>query len=397
MKRISWIVLLVVMFSLALTACSSSEPEEATIPAEPTALATETAALAEVPPAPEEETAVPEPQVEDQAAAEPEAEMENENEVALADLQLSSLDELTSYRYTMVMEMVATDNVGTEITQTMQMELAVSSDPPATSMIMTAEGTEGVDDMGEMEFIQIEDISYINMGAMGCMVLPADDNSAMSTEELAAGFSPESITEDLEEITLVGEETIDGITVLHYTYDETSLTAEEAADIKSLDGHIYIAKDGGFMVRSIIDVIGDSKFMDGFANENFQPDTATTHIEMNLTDVNAAVEILPPAACAGQELPEAVDWPMLEDASEVTSFAGILSYTTEVSGSDAIDFYNDAMTELGYTLDESSSFVSEGNGLLTYVNSDDESITVTISEDVDSGLSTVTILSEAGM
>ena len=323
--------------------------------------------------------------------------MGNEDEISLADLQLSSLDDLTSYRYTMVMEMVAADSTGTEITQTMQMELAVSSEPPATSMIMTAEGTENIDDMGEMEFIQIEDTSYINMGAMGCMVLPADDNSAMSTEELASGFSPESITEDLEKITLVGEETIDGITVLHYTYDETSLTAEEAADIKSLDGHIYIAKDGGYMVRSIIDVIGDSKFMDGFASENFQPDTATTRIEMNLTDVNAAVEILPPAACAGQEVPEAVDWPMLEDASEVTSFAGILSYTTEVSGSDAIDFYNDAMTELGYTLDESSSFVSAGNGLLTFINSDDESITITISEDVDSGLTTVTILSEVGM
>ena len=42
MKRISWIVLLAVIFSLALTACGSSEPEELVTPAEPTAQATET-------------------------------------------------------------------------------------------------------------------------------------------------------------------------------------------------------------------------------------------------------------------------------------------------------------------------------------------------------------------
>lgn len=398
MKRISWIVLLVLVLSLALAACNSSEPEvtvaEPALQEEPAAPEEEQpSALAEV--EPEEETAVSEEPVAEPAAEEPEEEMVDESEIALADLELSSLDELTSYRYTMIMEMTATDSTGTETTQTMQMELAVSADPPATSMIMTAEGAEEIEEMGQMEFTQIEDTSYINMGELGCMALPADDNSAMSTEELTDGFSPESITEDLENVTLVGEETINGIDVLHYTYDETSMTAEQAVGIKSMVGDIYIAKDGGYMVRSIVDVVGDSKFIDGFASEDFQPDTAKTHIEMNLTDVNSAVEILPPAACEGQELPEAVDWPMLDDASEVTSFAGILSYTTEVSGSDAIDFYNDAMAELGYTLDETSSFISDGNGLLTYVNIDDESITITISEDADSGLTTVTILADA--
>lgn len=394
MKRISWIILLTLVLSLALAACGSSEPEvtveEPAVQEEPAAPEEEQpSALAEV--GPEEETAVSE----EPAAEEPEEEMVDESKIALADLELSSLDELTSYRYTMVMEMTATDSTGTETTQTMQMELAVSTDPPATSMIMTAEGAEEIEEMGQMEFTQIEDTSYINMGELGCMALPADDNSAMSTEELTDGFSPESITEDLENVTLVGEETINGIDVLHYTYDETSMTAEQAVGIKSMVGDIYIAKDGGYMVRSIVDVVGDSKFIDGFASEDFQPDTATTHIEMNLTDVNSAVEILPPAACEGQELPEAVDWPMLDDASEVTSFVGILSYTTEVSGSDAIDFYNDAMAEMGYTLDETSSFISDGNGLLTYINIDDESVTITISEDADSGLTTVTILADA--
>ena len=394
MKRVSWIILLAFVLSLALAACGSSEPEEPVVPAEPTAQEEVAApALTEV--VPEEETAVSEEPAAE--AVEPAAEMAEESEITLTELQLSSLDELTSYRYTMVIAMTATDTAGVEITQTMQMDLAVSTDPPATSMLMTAEGTEDMEDVGQMEFVQIEDTNYINMGEMGCMALPADENSAMSTEELTAGFSPEAITEGLENVTLVGEETINGIDVRHYTYDETSLTAEEAAGIKSLDGHIYIAKDGGYMVRSIVDIVGDSKFGDGFSSKDLQPDTATTHIEMNLTDINSAVEILPPAACDGQELPQAVDWPMLEDATEVTSFAGIVSYTTEVSGDDAIEFYKNEMAAIDYVLDETSSFVAAGNGLLVFVNSDDETITITISEDAGTGLTTVTILADAGL
>lgn len=403
MKRVSWIILLLVVFSLALAACSSSEPEvvveEPAAVEEPSSQEEEPAALTEVNTEEDTETAVSEEPVEETAAQEPVEEPVEEvqanTEVALSDLQFSSLDDLSSYRYTMVMDMTATDSAGEETMQSIQMELAVSTDPPATSMLMTAQGTADIEEMGEMEFVQIGDTSYINMTGMGCMALPADDNSVMDTDELTDGFSPESITEDLENVTLVGEETINGIDVFHYTYDETSMTAEEAVGITSLEGHIYLAKDGGYMVRSIIDVVGDSEFMEGFASENAEPESAVTHVELNLTDVNEAVEILPPAACEGQEAPEATDWPMLEDATEVTAFAGIVSYTTETSGNDAIDFYNNAMVEMGYTLDEGSSFITEGTGLITFVNADGESVTVTIAEDTDSGLTSVTILADA--
>jgi hypothetical protein len=407
MKRVSWIILLALVFSLALTACGSSEPEvtveEPAMQEEPAAQEEDApSALTEVEPDEEEETAVseePAADVEEEAVVEldePQEEMTEGSDFALSDLQLSSLDELTSYRYTVVMELTAADSTGAETIQTMQMEMAVSTDPPATSMLMTADGTEEMAEMGTMEFVQIEDTAYMNMGELGCMALPADDNSAMPTDELSEGFTPESLTEGLQDLTPVGEETIDGIDVVHYTFDESSMIMEEAAGISTLQGHIYIAKDGGYMVRYIIDVTGDSKFNEGFSTEDFQAETAKTHIEMNLTDVNSAVEIVPPAACEGQQAPETADWPMLEDASAVSSFAGILSYTTEVSGNDAIEFYNNAMAELGFTQDEASSFVSEGNGLLTYLNENDESLTITISEDVDSGLTTVTLLSEAG-
>lgn len=403
MKRVSWIIVLLLMMGLVLAACGGAEPEvaveEPVTQEQPTEQEEDPDPPAVEEPVaeePEEEAPVAEePEAEEQQTAEePEEEMSAETEVSVADIQFTSLDELTSYRYVMEMEITATDSTGEETTQSVQMELAVSSDPPATSMIMTAEGTEEIEDMGEMQFVQIEDTSYINMAGMGCVALPADDNAAMSTDELTDGFSPEAITEDLENVSFEGEETINGIDVLHYSYDESALTAEEAIGITSMTGDIYVAKEGGYMVRSVMEAIGDSKFMVGFAEGDVQVETAVTKVEMNLIDVNEAVEILPPEACEGQEAGGS-DWPMMDDASEVASFGGIVSYTTEATAEDTIEFYNGAMDELGFALDENGSFTAPGSGLLTYVNIDDESVTVTIAQDADSGLTTVTILTDA--
>lgn len=395
MKRVSWIVLLLVVFSLVLAACGGDEPEATA--AAPVAQEEAVAAVEES--APEADPTVAEPAAEEPAAEEPAAEAEDGNaagaQVALADLELSSLDELSSYRYDMVMEIVTTDEAGQEVTQSIQMVLAVSSDPPATSMSLTAEGQEELEGMGNIEFVQFEDTSYIVMAGMGCMALPADEESAMDADELTEGFTPESLLEDLENVTLVGEETVNGIDTLHYSYDETSLEAEDLVGIESMTGDIYLAKDGGFMVRSVVDIVGNSKYMADMAAEGVQ--SGVTHIEMNLQNVNEAVEIVIPAACEGQDAAAGSDWPMLADASEVTSFAGILSYTTASAGNDAIDFYNDEMATLGYTLDEAGSFVAEGNGMLTYTNGDGESVSITISEDSDTGLTTVTVLSDLDM
>ncbi len=393
MKRVLWLILLLV-FSLALAACGGDEPE----------VTVEEPAAAAEPAAQEEETAVTEEQTSSQPepavlptanptdVAEGEAEAE-QSTIAFNELNMAKLDELTSYRYDMVIEIVGKMADGTESTQTMLMNLAVSTDPPATSMVMTAEGLADIADTGTMEFTQIGDTSYIVMAEMGCMVLPAEGEGAMSSEELTESFAPESIMENLENVTFVGKEEINGIDVLHYTYDETAMKAEDAVNVESAEGHIYIAEEGGYMVRSVIDIVGNSAFVEDMGDEAFE--SAVTHIEMNLTDVNEAVVIAPPAACEGQELPEAMDWPMLPDAADTVSFAGMASYTSETSAEDAVAFYKEAMPELGYTFDESGSFMAEGSGFLNFVNENEETVTVTISQDPSSGLTSITILSDS--
>jgi hypothetical protein len=161
----------------------------------------------------------------------------------------------------------------------------------------------------------------------------------------------------------------------------------------SAEGHLYVAEDGGYLVRSIMDVTGNSAFIADTEDEEFQ--SATTHIEMNLRDVNEAVEIVLPAACEGQEAGSA-DWPMLEDASTISSFAGIVSYTSETAVADVIAFYDTEMMALGYTQNTESSYIAEDTGILTYANEDGEEVSITIAKDSASGLTTVTILSDPG-
>ncbi len=387
MKRIYWMISLLLILSVVLAACGGSD-EPATAVAEPaaqgeTAVAEEQVNTQEKPTVPP--TALSEP------TAVPTVETPEETAVAFKDLQLLQLEELSSYRYEMVMEIVGTLADSTVVTQTMVMNLAVSADPPATSMVMTAEGMTGMEEFGSMEFVQIGDTSYIVIPEMGCMALPVSEDNPMSTAELADSFSPESITEDLDKVTFVGEDTINGIAVLHYTFDETSLAAEEAAGVETAEGHLYVAKVGGFLVRSIMTVTGSSTFAADLG-EDAPFKTATTFIEMNLMDVNEAVNIEPPAACEGQSVAGSPDWPMLDDASEIVSFGGIVSYLTAVSGQEAIDFYHGEMAELGWTFDEAASFVMDGTGFLNYTNEDGESLNITIAEDADTGLTSVTLL-----
>jgi hypothetical protein len=392
MKRVSWIILLLI-FTLVLAACGGDEPEVTV--AEPTS---QEEITAQEEPVQKAETAVePEPVVVEEPTEEPEPTMEPveemvEAEVAFEELQLSQLDDLTSYRYNVVVDIMGTDAAGAEIVQGMEMELAVSADPPATSMKMISSGVDELTEMGEMEIVQIDGTSYMVIPELGCMPIPGGEGNIPGTEDFTQNLTPDAITENLEGVAFVGKENIDGIDVLHYTYDEAAMQGEDAADIESAEGHLYVAQDGGYLVRSIIDVVGKTSFVEGMGDEVFQ--TTTTHIEMNLTDINDEVEIVPPAACVEQTNAESPEWPMLDDASAVTSFAGILTYTAETSVTEAADFYNNAMTEMGYTLDEGASLTSDTLSLLVYTKTDEDPLTITIAEEPGSGKTTVTILNE---
>lgn len=386
MKRVYWFVGLLLIFSLLLAACGGSDEETAVeATALPTAapVAIEEAAEEAAPPAAEatavpmsDPTAVPEPTAEPIAA-----------EVSAADLNFDDpLAELDSYRYNMVLFSTGKNEDGAVVTTTMNVQVAITTNPTATAMIMTMEGGEETLGMGTMELVQIGDTSYMVLPEMGCMAVPVSEDEL--DNPMAEAFSPKEVLDNLDKVKLEGEEVINDIRVLHYSYDETALPDDEREGIESFDGHLYVAKDGGYLVRMVTDIVGNSTFIEDLQSLT---DTAV-HIEFDLQDVNSVDEIVPPAACEGQTAAES-PFPMLEDATEVFNMAGISSYTTAVSLAEAQEFYQNTMAEMGYTYSEDESFITDTSAFLTF-NGEDGAVNINLGA-VDGKVS-ITILYESG-
>jgi hypothetical protein len=72
----------------------------------------------------------------------------------------------------------------------------------------------------------------------------------------------------------------------------------------------------------------------------------------------------------------------MDDATEMTSFAGVLSYQTAYSQEEVLAFYDEALTAEGWVQDEASSFVTEGNAIVNYMQ-DGVTLSLTFSASED--------------
>lgn len=387
MKRLYWILVVLLVLGLTLAACGGGDETAVSTPvaesAQPEEVVEEVQAPAPTAPPTAAPTAVPTPEPTPEPVA-----------VSLADLNFTSRpDELDSYRYEMIISATGVDQSGAEVTQSITILMAFTTDPQAMSISMTAEGADmvadGVDmdplDFANIEIVQIGGTSYMVFPEIGCMAFPADED--LMQNPLLSEISPEAMFGDLSGVKLVGEEDRAGFRVLHYTFDESSLPADDREDVRTMNGHLYIAKEGGFLVAMIVDLEGSA---DEFLMGLDAVEDATVRMEYTLKDVNQVIEIVIPAGCAGQTA-EDLDYPVLEDAANLFNMFGMISYTTAVSVADAIEFYQNEMAELGYTYSEDDSFIFGSTALLVF-NNDTGSVSINISE--GDGETSVTIFAE---
>lgn len=394
MRRIHWFVLLVLLLSLPALACGGfgGGDEEAT--AVPEAAPAET----EVEEAAPEATAVPSTAEESdmETAVEPTVteEMTEEPTPALdSALSLDTIDELpfNSYRITMMLEVTGTDANGEEVTQSLNSNFAISNDPQIMNIVMSFSGMDEMVGAESIEMAQVEGTSYMVIPEMGCITTSSSD--ILEENPFADMMNPGQFLNDVNEPKYEGEETINGIETRHYTFDKFALTDANPDEIKEADGHVYIAKDGDFLVRMVVDATGQVDLFDQGLIEDGQ-----MHVEINLTDVDVPLEAAIPEACAAEDGTAGgvnSEFPILEDATEVTSFAGILSYQTASSTEDALAFYDDALAAEGWTKDEASSFVTDGSALVNYTQ-DGVTLSLTITANEEGGGSYVVLLSEEG-
>lgn len=297
----------------------------------------------------------------------------------------AALDEVNSYRATVMLSSNAAE-VTTD-TFSLEMELLVTTNPPASSFSFTnfdmGLGEEGLDlsGFGAMTIVQVDGKTYTNLPGMGCTTSEGMDESMMA----GAVTRPDELIDDLnsEGVTLVESGvTVNGIVADHYHFDETAIQDADAS-LSTVSGDIYIAQQEEFVVRFVIDgqgAIGD------FADETVS-DVSVFHMEFNVFDVNSNITITAPAECSTTTASS--DYPMLDDAFDVTTFAGVITYKTNTTIADAAAFYKDALIADGWTI---SFEYSDDTTATMMLIKDSKNLTVLVTEDTVSGGNLVSIV-----
>lgn len=390
-KKVSWIIVLVMLLSVSSLACSvlgggGSEATAVPVPTEAPAAAVESptqpSAAAEPAAAPTSEpAAAPTTASADTAAPPPPA----------AALNIENINgaPFDSYRFAMNMTFSGTDANGAAVTEEVNADYIISSDPPGKNVVMNITSSDPTaEDIGQITMTQIGDTAYMVIPGMGgCITSSGQD--LMQDNPFADMLDPNGFLDNLDNAQYQGEETINDIRTLHYTFDATALTVATTEGVEDAEGNLYIAKDGGYMVRLVMDVRGVKDLLATGSN-----DTGDMHMEYNLSDVNEPVELAPPPECEGQANGD-TGYPMPDDAYEVSSLSGLVSYKTALTADEVTTFYEDALTADGWMKDEDSSFAGGGSALLSFTRGS-ETLSVTINPDEASGDTAVMLMSDDG-
>lgn len=404
-NRLFLLIIFMLLAGLILVACGGGAEEDAE-PEAPAAQTSETEAEvvepeeAAEPEAPEVEEAPPVEEAEAEEPIEEESQAESAPETEPAEeaseeeasspiaelLQISEVDTdegLENYEMTLSITFTAQDDAGNDVTQTILAEIVNGTNPDVMSMNMSMEGVEGAEEFGSVSMVQVDGTSYMVVPGMGCITTSAAENDDNPFADLA---DSDRALESVNKANFVGEETINGVETLHYTFDESDLDPEEAADIEWVEGHIYLAKEGDYMVRFIMEGEG---VMDQFSTGEDQ--FGTMYMVYDITPIDGAVSVEVPTECAGSGADNA-PYPVLDDASDYSSFGGLISYMTAVPFAEAITFYDEGLIAEGWTKDEAASMSIEGSLFNATYTRDGETINVMITVDADAGVNSVLII-----
>lgn len=166
-------------------------------------------------------------------------------------------------------------------------------------------------------------------------------------------------------------EQVNGVNTTHYVFNETHLNPIDPTsnEISSVEGHIYVAQDSDYVVRVVMDGIGQSTL----ANDSTE--AAEIHYELNYFDFDVPVNIIIPDGC--DDVTE-TEYPILDDAFAVNAMAGVYTYQSNVDVATAVQFYKTEMDSDGWSLTQ--EFAVPGGMMLSF-SKDSNNVQITINEE----------------
>ena len=294
----------------------------------------------------------------------------------------ASLEDVNSYRLSVELffeSQNATDEVEPVV---MRLLTAVVVDPPASQTEIEVEGGDmDLGEMGSFQFIQVGETTYTMIPGLGCV--------SGSLAEFGADANPFADLVDSDDLIgdvrgarrVLPDEVINGVDSYHFVFDETAILGS-VNELEELDGHLYVAKDGGYLVRMVFDGTGTFDMFSSGLDEG-----GRIHIEINVSDVNQPVEIRPPEDCASFNfeipdlggLPGNAPYPVVGSAHDLFVFEETMSYQTEEPFVNVVDFYQVEMPLAGFTPAADGTVTTDTAAVLNF-DKDGGRYIVTISE-----------------
>lgn len=353
MKRSALALLIVSAFALA--ACGGQQA--AAPPPSGGGAAAPTLAAAPSEAAPPTATDAPEP--------------EPDEAVSLSDVS-QGLDVLDSYRTDFTFGFVGTDN-GQAVDTRFTYVTEYVRNPPA-QRFATSGGPAGDQ---TFEIIITGGQSYTNITGQ-CFATAAEEDPS---DQL--GISPSDFVGDINSSDFVGPENVNNVNALHYRSNLP--TSPLLAGLSNATVDFWVSPEG-YLVKYLMQAEGSGQAIFGSSESA----VGTVTMEYNLLSVNQPIDITAPENCGGA--PE--DVPLLTDATDVSSFGDLISYTSTTSLEDATEFYNTEMAANGWAA-QPGGVGAPGFAQLTFTK-DDRTASITITFDESANMSTILIQVSGG-
>lgn len=277
----------------------------------------------------------------------------------------SGLESLDSYRSHFKMTFEGTAE-GEAEQWVYEMEMEQVRAPFARRVVI-----RGTDAEEGLEIVHIGDRQYVVFGEGQCISSSAEEGEALDMEI----FEPEDVIGGLENARRVRpDERVNGILCQHYVFDETAVAWGGFAHA---EGEVWVAVEGDYVVKYTLQADGKDP---ATGNEG--------HLvwEYKIRDVNVPITIEPPPGCEAVES----EFPIMPDASDVTTMGSRVMYTSASSFDDVLAFYQEQMPANGWG-ETGDSFITSDSAMLSYTK---EGRTVTITLTGEDGAVLVLIMSE---
>ena len=161
----------------------------------------------------------------------------------------------------------------------------------------------------------------------------------------------------------VGKETVNGIKTIHYKYDDLSFLEGFFMDedlnlengISSMSGDIWVAEDGGWVVKMGYEMKGEDIPDDG--SEQGPIDSARMTWSFEIYGIDTLDEITlpedaPEPGDVGIPGFESGEFPVPADTSFQGGFGGIFMLESTMDEAEISSFYDEALSKLGWSKEE---------------------------------------------